>query len=34
VHINILKRAFGGILKAVINMLGKKLKDKTICNEQ
>jgi hypothetical protein len=27
VHINVLKRAFGGILKATINMLGKKLKD-------
>ncbi len=32
--INLLKRAFGGILKAMINALGKKLRNKTICNEQ
>lgn len=33
VHINLLKRGFGSILKAIVNSVGKKLKNKSISSE-
>ena len=33
VHINLLKRGFGSILKSIVNSLGRKLKNKSICSK-
>ncbi len=33
VHINLFKRGFGSTLKVIVNLAGKKLKNKAICSE-